>query len=97
MQNRSLLLKKEFLAFLEKATEAKDIFTATPDDVNFLVWKDQFGKTMVHQDACLLFGRKKESACHCPRRLACGMLDSLVAKLCAIFSQAGRTLGDSVL
>ena len=91
MQNRSLLLKKEFLAFLEKATEAKDIFTA------FLVWKDQFGKTMVHQDACLLFGRKKESACHCPRRLACGMLDSLVAKLCAIFSQAGRTLGDSVL
>jgi len=66
--------------------------------VNFLVWKDQSGKATVHQDACLLFGRKEESSCHeCPRRLAYGTLDSLVGKLRAIFSQAGRTLGDSVL
>ena len=76
----------------------KDISTATPDDiVNFLVWKDQFGKTIVHQDACPFFGHKEKSSCQCPRRLAYGTLDSLVGKLRAIFSQGGRTIGDAVL
>ena len=91
-------LETEFLAFLDKTTMDKDISTATPDDiVNFLVWKDQFGKTIVHQDACPFFGHKEKSSCQCPRRLAYGTLDSLVGKLRAIFSQGGRTIGDAVL
>ena len=72
---------------MEKAAGDKDVFTASPVDVvDFLVWNDQFGKTTVHQDACPLFGRKKESSCECPRRLAYGTLDSLIGKLRAIFS-----------
>jgi len=96
MGKKSLPLE-EFVAFLQKAAEDKEIFAATSDDVNFLVWKDRFGKKTVHQDACLLLGRKEESSCQCPRRLAYGTLDSLVGKLHAIFCQACRTLGHSVL
>ena len=91
-------LELEFSAFLAKSALGRDIATATPDDVvNSLIWKDQFGKTVVHLDLCPFFGQKKETSCRCPKRLAYGSLDSLVGKLRAIFSQAGRTLGDSGL
>ena len=47
--------EKEFLAFLKRPL-GKDIFTATPHDVvNFLVWEDQFGKTVAHKNACPFF------------------------------------------
>ena len=36
-----------------------DIETATPDTVvEFLIWKDNFGKTKVHQEGCPFSGQK---------------------------------------
>ena len=59
---------------------------ATPDDaVNFLVWKDQFRKTVAYQaDVCPLFAHKGKSSCRFPTRLPYGTLDSLAEKLPAI-------------
>ena len=55
---------------------------AIPDDViDFLIWKDNFGKTVVHFDTCPLFGEKSVSSCVCPKRLAYGSIDSIIGKL----------------
>lgn len=91
-------LENELSAFLRKSTPPKDITTATPDDViNFLIWKDSFGKTIVHKDDCPNFGDKKKSSCSCPRRLAFSTVDSMIGKLRSIFAQMGRTLDDASL
>ena len=71
-------LENELSAFLRKSTPSEDIITATPDDViHFLIWKDSFGKTIVHKDNCPHFGDKKKSSCSCPRRLAFSTVDSI--------------------
>ena len=89
-------LEKELIQFLSHLD--RDITSATPDDVvSFLVWKDRFGKTVVHHDSCPYFGDKTKSACLCPRRLAFGTVDSVIGKLRAIFSQWGRSMDDSIL
>ena len=91
-------LENELSAFLRKSTPSKDIITATPDDViHFLIWKDSFGKTIVHKDNCPHFGDKKKSSCSCPRRLAFSTVDSMIGKLRSIFAQMGRTLDDASL
>ena len=60
----------ELSQFLE-STSKRDICSAIPDDVvDFLIWKDNFGKTVVHFDTCPLFGEKSVSSCVCPKRLA---------------------------
>ena len=43
-------LEKELSRFLTQTTSDRDITTAIPDDVvNFLIWKDRTGKTVVHK------------------------------------------------
>ena len=85
----------EFSQLLE-STSKRDICSAIPDDVvDFLIWKDNFGKTVVHFDTCPLFGEKSVSSCVCPKRLAYGWGDSIIGKLRAIFSKYGRSAGDS--
>ena len=91
-------LEKEFMTFLLQTSPGRDLTTATPDDViTFLIWKDNFGKTVVHRNHCEHLGNKRAHLCGCPKRLAFGTVDSVVGKLRAIFNQWGRTLEDTRL
>jgi len=54
------VLKMGFSQFLESISK-KNFCSAIPDDViDFLIWKDNFGKTVVH-DTCPLFCEKSVS------------------------------------
>ena len=58
----------EFKKFLE-STSQTDMCTAISDDiVDFLIWKDSFGKTVVPFDTCPLFGEKSILSCSCHKR-----------------------------
>ncbi|KXJ05706.1 hypothetical protein AC249_AIPGENE24378, partial [Exaiptasia diaphana] len=53
-------LEKELRDFLASLSPAKDMVSASPSDVvSFLIWKDNFGKTVIHRDECHLLGEKK--------------------------------------
>ena len=78
-------LERELCSFLSSKSPAKCMESALPSDiVEFLVWKDQAGKTKVHSPDC------KGGACNCPKRLAFGTVDSMIGKLRAIFTEHGR-------
>ena len=90
-------LEIDFSQFLE-STSKRDICSAIPDGVDdFLIWKDNFGKMVVHFDTCPMLGEKSASSCVCPKRLAYGSVDSIIGKLRAIFSKYGSSVGDSLL
>lgn len=83
-------LHKLLSSFLSSLPVAKSLASASPPDIlKFLVWKDKFGKTVVHDSACPELGQRQPKSCHCPKRLASGTVDSLVGKLRAIFVQEG--------
>ena len=63
--------------------------------MDFLIWKDNCGKTKVHQEGCRFSGQKGNSQCTCPKRLAYGTVDSLIGKLRSIYCLHGRGLDDS--
>ena len=63
--------------------------------MDFLVWKDNFGKTKLHREGCRFSGRKGNSQCTCPKRLAYGTVDSLIGKLRSIFCLHGRVSDNS--
>ena len=89
-------LEKELSRFLVQTAPDRDITMATPDDVvNFLIWKDRTGKTVVHEEDCVYIGKRSKGGCSCPKRLAFGTVDSLIGKLRSIFADWGRTLDDS--
>ena len=91
-------LELEFTAFLGNISPRRTILSATPHDViRFLIWKDQFGKTTVHEEECRFLGQKTVHTCACPRRLAYGTVDSLIGKLRAVFAESGRCFDDSLL
>ena len=74
-QKQRSALEMEFPQFLE-STSKRDICSAIPDDViDFLIWKDNFGKTVVHIDSCPFSGEKNASSCVCPKPLAYGSID----------------------
>ena len=84
-------LELEFSQFLSCLSSPKDLSTALPHDVvSFLVWKDQAGRTVIHNPTCSFVGQSKQSQCGCPRRLAFGTVDSLIGKLRAVFAENGR-------
>lgn len=58
------------------------------DIVNFLIFKDKSGRTVVHSSLC------SKDSCTCPKRLAAGSFDSLMGRLRAVFNNLGR-LNDS--
>ena len=94
-QKQRSALEMEFMKFLE-STSQRDMCTAIPDDtVDFLIWKDSFGKRAVHCDTCPLFGEKSVLSCSCPKRLAYSLVDSIIGKLRAIFKKYGRSAIDS--
>ena len=89
-------LEVEFQSFL-RSTTSRDVCTATSDDVvNFLIWKDNFGKTTIHEDSCP-FDIRDKSFCSCPKRLAYGTVDSYIGKLRAIFHKYGRSGSDTIV
>ena len=93
-QKQKSALEVEFMDFLA-LTSQRDMCTAVPDDVvDFLIWKDSFGKTVVHCDTCPFLGERTNSSCSCPKRLAYGSVDSAIGKLRAVFNKYGRTAID---
>ncbi|RUA04445.1 MAG: hypothetical protein DSY43_06250 [Gammaproteobacteria bacterium] len=91
-------LEKELSGFLQKIPPGRDLNSATPEDViHFLIWKDNGGKTKVHEKTCSGFGSKRDVKCACPTRLSFGSVDSLIGKLRAIFAIVGRGSHDSEL
>ena len=89
-------LEKEFTGFLENLDPPLDILSATSSAVvDFLVWKDNFGKTKVHQERCLFSGQRFNTQCYCPKRLAYGTIDSLIGKFRSIFFLYGHGSGES--
>ena len=90
-EQQKSLLEKSFQLFLMSSSPAKDVLSATPLDVRrFLVSKDRGGKTQIHSASCENLGRLGKQHCSCPVRLSAGTVDSLIGKLCAIFSARGR-------
>ena len=68
--------------------------TATPHDIiKFLIWRDKFGKTVVHLTNCTRLLEKNgnhSQACNCPRNLAAGTVDNNIGKLRSIFKKNER-------
>jgi hypothetical protein len=86
-------LERELASFLASVSSPRSLATASPTDViSFLVWKDRGGRTRVHGPDCSASGIRatRAVACHCPKRLAYGTVDSLIGKLRAIFAENGR-------
>ena len=84
-------LEKEFTGFLENLDPPLDVLSATPSAVvDFLIWKDNFGKTTVHQQLCRFSGQRFNTYSLRPKRLAYGTIDSLIGKLRFIFCLYGR-------
>lgn len=82
-------LEKEFTNFL--SYYSKTLNTAEPDDVRkFLVFKDNMGKTQVHEQFCENLGKSGVHGCECPTRLASGTIQTTISKLKSIFKNVGR-------
>ena len=86
-------LQKELESFLALLRFPEDISTAIPRDLcHFLLWKDQKGKTKVHNTSCQFFARRGfcfQAHAHV-RRVLPLTVDSLIGKLRAIFNEFGR-------
>lgn len=65
-------LKREITEFLVRMS-GRELTSCTPDDIRqFLVWKDQCGKSQVHKIDCRFLGNKGLFDFNCPVRLASG-------------------------
>ena len=79
-------LEIQLSCFLRSLVPPKKVSAASAEDiVKFLVSKDTAGKNKIHVRSC------SRKACHCPKRLAAGTVDSYIGKLRAIFNKLGRT------
>ena len=84
-------LEVELQTFLGTLNPPKTPFSCTPKHViRFLVWKDQKGRTKVHQQDCKFLGSRVKGLCVCPSHLAAGTVDSTIGKLQAIFDSLDR-------
>lgn len=89
-ERQKTALEREFIHFLATLTTPKSLASALPcDNIAFLVWKDKKGKTKVHGPTCPALGNSRLT-CASPTRLAFGMLDSLIGKLSAVFTENGK-------
>ena len=61
------------------------------DVIGFFVWRDKFGKTVVHTNKCSAQNGLEEQ-CSCPRVLAAGTVDNNIGKLRTIFRDSGGGL-----
>lgn len=84
-------LKKELEEFLEVCE--RTVLTCSPDDLRaFLVWKDDDGKTKIHEVECrnLASARIDNEPCECPVRLAHATVVNMIGRLKTIFAEEGR-------
>ena len=83
-------LQKQLESFLWSLPTKKSIAIASPADIiNFLVWRDSFGKTVCHSDNCPAAVNKAIN-CNCPVVLSAGTIDNNIGKLRSIFRENGR-------
>ena len=88
---QKLALEAELSAFLAAFGLPKDLQSCRPSEiVKFLIWKDQAGRTKIHNDVCEHLGRKGPASCSCLTRLAFGTVDYTIGKLKSIFAQNNR-------
>lgn len=92
-QKQTSHLQRQLESFLASLPSSKSLLSATPDDlIRFLIWRDQFGKTVIHHDHCPHFATSlRQTTCHCSRRLAAATVDNNIAKLRTIFLSATRS------
>ena len=84
-------LRSEFETFLASLPNSKTILSASPIDITrFLVWKDRYGKTVVHKNGCPDSHLQSATKYECPERLAFKTIDSYIGKLRVIFKEIGR-------
>ena len=89
-QHQKSALQGQLESYLWSLPDKKNLNIATPQDiVSFLIWRDRFGKTILHSKDCASSLREKDS-CSCPRFLAAGMIDNNIGKLKTIFKELGR-------
>ena len=82
-------LQTQLESFLWSLPERKVIATASPRNVvDFLIWRDKFGKTIMHSNDCE--SRTNKETCKCSRGLAAGTIDNDIGKLKTIFKDNGR-------
>jgi hypothetical protein len=78
-------MQAELVAFLQHSS-SNTLTSATPEDIrSFLAWKDNVGKTKVHDTSCPRLGQGSKTDCQCPTRLAYGTVKTNVAMLKSIF------------
>ena len=89
-QRQKSNLQVQLESYLWSLSGKRTLSNASPQDlVTFLVWRDKFGKTMVHSDICaspLL----RPGSCSCSKTLAAGTIDNNIGKLRSIFRENGR-------
>ena len=77
-----------FEQFLQKSN--LDLMSCRPEDVRkFLVWKDSFGKTTVHDVRCRYLGKQGVFECPCPKRLSSATVENIISQITNIFEDAG--------
>lgn len=89
MSKRKNSLNDVFLQFIHKSGHS-DLLECTPNDVRrFLVWKDYFGKTTVHNSKCEFLGQRDNFTCGYPNRLAAATVEQIILQLVTIFEDLG--------
>lgn len=86
---RKNCLSTSLVGFLRKSG-CQSLRLSTPDDVRrFLIWKDSFGKTIIHDIQCPFLGIKGSVECDCPKRLASATVEGVIQQLVNIFEDNG--------
>ncbi|MCP4923101.1 MAG: ALOG family protein [bacterium] len=89
-QRQKNSLQQQLESFLWSLPTRKTLATASPNDVvDFLIWRDKFGKTESHLDSCPGSSQNQEP-CACQRGLAAGTIKNNIGKLSTIFKDNGR-------
>ncbi len=89
-QKQRSSLQKQLESYLWSLAERKTLKTANPNDIiSFLIWRDKFGKTVLHTQNC---GQPSGAvlSCQCLKVLSAGTVDNNIGKLRAIFKDMGR-------
>jgi len=82
-------LQDTFFQFLQEY-KCPSLSLCKPDDIRkFLVWKDSFEKTIVHDIQCRYLGIKGMFGCSCPKRLASATVENIIQQLFGIFEANG--------
>lgn len=91
-QKRTNSLVTSLSTFLNNLPHKPTLQNCNPQDLKrFLVWKDTFGKTKVHDISCFnLAVEEPTTPCLCPKRLSWGYVESLVGRIKKILDDLGR-------